>query len=565
MYDISKLWTFEYAARALDEIPINMPVLILSNFTDDSHPRPIVANEQLETLVREHNDARRKHPCAPANLIRHLETSMKTGLGLKEIHESFGIPFLNVLRETHRKQFEQKTDEIEELLKALNGHAQERSRRSIQQLKQQQHPQPQTAGSAAQPLSPKDVTSPRKPFMSAPIQTTGPRISPIPQTSSPTSPARKTRNDHINVQIISPTPVSAQTPAVLFDFNSGKLEEEFFNSIELDPAAAAARSAADEEQGDRHTSLSPITSAEQSLAEDDDGADIDRNPMVAGDEDIGPDSRDELADANPHQTQTQEPTWIPGQVDMELMSRHMVQGYEETHLEEIQDADENEYSYNNAASEVAGEVAEDSETSTGESISPLRYNTQQDSDVESQSDFPIASAMYYEHEPSAFVQDDNDDSLSKVMNASVLASYEEIAEDGRRENPWDSTGNLLRDVALPTAPTKDTYSEDEDQEEQQVKDDKNGDSSPVMTTQSNGMGDLSSRKKAVDVNTNLPSADTSSATAEEPSPAVTVSTEGSGVDIEDNEDDDEETSPTATTGEKKKTKKKGKKKGKKNK
>lgn len=50
--------------------------------------------------MKEHNDIRYKHHCAPANLIRHLDSSMKTGLGLKEIHESFGIAFLNVLVRT---------------------------------------------------------------------------------------------------------------------------------------------------------------------------------------------------------------------------------------------------------------------------------------------------------------------------------------------------------------------------------------------------------------------------------------------------------------------------------
>ena len=54
-------------------------------------------NDRLEELMEEHNAERFKLPCAPANLVRHLDTSMKTGLGLKEIHESFGIPFLNVL------------------------------------------------------------------------------------------------------------------------------------------------------------------------------------------------------------------------------------------------------------------------------------------------------------------------------------------------------------------------------------------------------------------------------------------------------------------------------------
>lgn len=57
----------------------------------------MVTSDRVETLMKEYNDIRHKQPNAPANLVRHLDTSMKTGLGLKEIYESFGIPFLNVL------------------------------------------------------------------------------------------------------------------------------------------------------------------------------------------------------------------------------------------------------------------------------------------------------------------------------------------------------------------------------------------------------------------------------------------------------------------------------------
>jgi len=35
LYDISKPWTFEYASRALTEMPTNIPVLILVRFNRD--------------------------------------------------------------------------------------------------------------------------------------------------------------------------------------------------------------------------------------------------------------------------------------------------------------------------------------------------------------------------------------------------------------------------------------------------------------------------------------------------------------------------------------------------
>ncbi|ORZ12921.1 hypothetical protein BCR41DRAFT_97728 [Lobosporangium transversale] len=89
LYDNSKPWTIDYAARTLADIPTNIPVLFLRNFSDDSHIKTIVPSEVVEALMNEYNAIRRRHPCSPANLIRHLNTSMKTGLGLKEIRENF--------------------------------------------------------------------------------------------------------------------------------------------------------------------------------------------------------------------------------------------------------------------------------------------------------------------------------------------------------------------------------------------------------------------------------------------------------------------------------------------
>ncbi|KAF9347684.1 Rab-like protein 6 [Mortierella sp. NVP85] len=365
VYNSSKPWTFDYAVKALSEIPVSMPVLILSNFVDDSS-RTALASDRVETLIREHNDFRRKQPNAPANLIRHLYTSMKTGLGLKEIHESLGIPFLNVLRETHRKQFEQKTLEIEKLLKALDGHT--------------QHGQPAVV---QQPQQQASIASSRKSLPST-IQTTGPAIHPIPQTSSPTSPARKTRNEHTNVDILSPTPVSAHAPAVLFEF-PGKLEEGFFRNIE--------GTASDHPEGPLPT-LSTYKAIRSSHAE------IHGNPMVATDEDIEEEEKEEN------------------------IGDHDVHGYQRYSDDEH------------------GEMAEDSASSTLESIPPLRH-TLQDSDLESQPDFPIASAMCYED---AFVQrDDLQLSGKHALHTGGLgdygSGYEEMA-GGHMNNPWESAGDV---------------------------------------------------------------------------------------------------------------------------
>ncbi|KAG0379440.1 Rab-like protein 6 [Mortierella sp. AD032] len=507
LYDISKPWTFDYAAKALTDIPTNIPVLLLSNFTDDGSPRPVVSNGRVEALMQEHNDIRYKNPCAPANLVRHLDSSMKTGLGLKEIHESFGIAFLNVLRETHRKQYDQKTLEIGELLQVLDKQVQDTSsRRSVQKEK-----------------APASTHSKKAPPLPVPIQTT--ELNAIPQTSSPTSPARKTRNDHTNVDILSPTPVSAQTPAVLFNFDSGKLEDDFFQTVDLDSGAGSA----DDQAG--LSSAHPI----QPIKEEQEGADEeDVNPMVARDEDIGDSSTDELAD--PIDLQAQSPVWTTGQVEKELMSHHLVKGAGEAHLEELADG-ENDFE------PVGNDDGNDSDHSTTESTPNFNYNLRRDSDVESQTDFPVASAMYYEEEPSGFEQQDHlpVNGLDLPASTETLSGYEEIADD-HSDNPWGSAGNLLGGVPLRSKDDRRPSEERVEPTEDKIEDAP----ADVLKAGTDGLVDI--RKKDIEVKIDVSSAIVKDVLLEEPSPSLSVQTEDSGVDRDEDEDGDEDGSSPTSAG-----------------
>ncbi|KAF9288352.1 hypothetical protein BGZ68_000394 [Mortierella alpina] len=559
VYDVSKPWTFDYAAKALADTPTNIPVLILSNFSDDSNPRPVVASDRVEALMREHNNARAELPCAPANLVRHLETSMKTGLGLKEVHESFGIPFLNVLRETHRKQFEQKTLEIEELLRTLDGHAHHQSTRRHSQKSLHTAP---VASNKHEP------TVKKLPPLPASIQTSDLAIHPEPRTSSPTSPARKTRNEHTNVDILSPTPLSAHAPAVLLDFNTGKIEDEFFQNVDLNSTVSSA------------AGQDPSLSANSRTIQD--TPELDGNPMVARDEDIGDSSRDELADSTLHQAHA--PVWIPGQVEKELLSRHMVKGADETWLQQQEETEEEDNSLQQQHDPEDFEAVDDSDSSTHDLAPRPHQSHHQDSDAESQIDFPVASAMFYEHERerSGFAQHSVEDEKDEAMRYSQPVSssgYEEIADD-HGDNPWGSTGNLLHSAAvLP----KNAAGPDEDAD--QSTEDKNEDTpisvaSTAASTHHNTSSviGLDNGKRSVDLNTLLTNSyKESDISIEEPSPTLSIETGSTGGSAE-NEGDDENNSTVhsaeslavvATEGvseaDKKKTKKKGKKKGKKGK
>ncbi|CAO3563297.1 unnamed protein product [Mortierella alpina] len=559
VYDVSKPWTFDYAAKALANTPTNIPVLILSNFSDDSNPRPVVASDRVEALMKEHNNARARLPCAPANLVRHLETSMKTGLGLKEIHESFGIPFLNVLRETHRKQLEQKTLEIEELLRTLDGHAHDHSARRHSQKSLHTAP---VATSKNEPVAKK------LPPLPASIQTSDLAIHPEPRTSSPTSPARKTRNEHTNVDILSPTPLSAHAPAVLLDFNTGKIEDEFFQNVDLNSTTPSAVG----------QDPSPLANNEVQ-----DETELDGNPMVARDEDLGDSSRDELADSTLHQAQA--PVWTPGQVEKELLSRHMVKGAEEARLQEEEETGEEDNGLEQQHDPKDFEAMDDSDCSTHDFASRSQRNHHQDSDAESQIDFPVASAMYFEHERerSGFTRHsvEGEEAMPHHQPASstVLSGYEEIADD-HGDNPWGSTGNLLRSAAV-----LQKHVEGLDEDAEQSAQNRNEDT-PISVTSiaesthynANSVIEPDNGKRGVDLNTLLTDGHKDSDVfVEEPSPTLSIQTGSSGASAEDEGEGENNSALTSAASltvaatdegseaDKKKTKKKGKKKGKKGK
>ncbi|VEN33512.1 unnamed protein product [Callosobruchus maculatus] len=92
------------------EVPGHIPVIILSNHCDMAHHRTVTAdhvNFYIESLSR-------------SAQIRHSESSMRNGFGLKLLHKFFNLPFLQLQRETLLRQLERNEAETKATIQELD-------------------------------------------------------------------------------------------------------------------------------------------------------------------------------------------------------------------------------------------------------------------------------------------------------------------------------------------------------------------------------------------------------------------------------------------------------------
>ncbi|CAH0559180.1 unnamed protein product [Brassicogethes aeneus] len=112
MLDLTKSWTFDYVQRELPKVPSHIPVVILSNHCDMSHHRSVTAdhvNFYIESIASSRSAQ-----------IRHSESSMRNGFGLKLLHKFFNLPFLQLQRETLLKQLERNESETNSTVQELD-------------------------------------------------------------------------------------------------------------------------------------------------------------------------------------------------------------------------------------------------------------------------------------------------------------------------------------------------------------------------------------------------------------------------------------------------------------
>lgn len=87
MFDVTKLWTFEYVTKEIDKISEEIPILILGNHCDMGHHR-VVSDDQalgfIDNLPKRQSE------------IMYSESSMRNGFGLRLLYKFLGLPFLHL-------------------------------------------------------------------------------------------------------------------------------------------------------------------------------------------------------------------------------------------------------------------------------------------------------------------------------------------------------------------------------------------------------------------------------------------------------------------------------------
>jgi len=112
--DITKQWTFDYVEKELPKVPKHIPVLVLANHRDMGHHRTVsedMIQYLIESLDRSADDAQ----------VRHAESSMKNGFGLKYLHKFFNLPFLHLQRQTLYQQILTNSQELSTVLDELDA------------------------------------------------------------------------------------------------------------------------------------------------------------------------------------------------------------------------------------------------------------------------------------------------------------------------------------------------------------------------------------------------------------------------------------------------------------
>ena len=114
MFDVTKMWTFEYIQREITKVPTHIPILIMANFIDMGHHRVVTRDQAvgfIEHCERNANVGAQQNSVVAE--IRYAESSMRNGFGLKLLHKFLNVPYLMLQRESLLTQLALNQREIE--------------------------------------------------------------------------------------------------------------------------------------------------------------------------------------------------------------------------------------------------------------------------------------------------------------------------------------------------------------------------------------------------------------------------------------------------------------------
>ncbi|CAG8577825.1 7386_t:CDS:2, partial [Paraglomus brasilianum] len=247
MFDITKKWTFEYAVRELVAVPEHMAVLLLGNFADLSAQRTVSTAHVYQVITECNGNRSSKYTLA--NKIRYVETSMQSGLGLDYIYKYFGVPFLQLQRDILNQQLEAKSKELSSLLNELDA--------DVEIPAPSELPENSSLEDKSSLEGKLEYQQALKNFWEKEYR----------ELAGESNIREDNTLDALSSQLLPSLHIQRERartpdPSQLYDFNAGKLEDDFFDdtpdTLPIPPRPAAVDS--------------------------DDAAGA--NPMVAGDEDL---------------------------------------------------------------------------------------------------------------------------------------------------------------------------------------------------------------------------------------------------------------------------------------
>ncbi|RIB08986.1 P-loop containing nucleoside triphosphate hydrolase protein [Gigaspora rosea] len=286
LFDITKNWTFDYAIKELKAIPRNMAILLLVNInrhlsfgTPLSYETFFLPNRAIADINRE-----RISEYPSANMVRYVETSMLSGLGLEYIYKYFGVPFLQLQRDILRQQLASKTKELAKLLDTLDLDD------SVSDSVKKRH-STMTDTTGVKDIEPElrkdrleeEKTQLKKLWNKEFDEELSQQKESVESLSS-TIPKLQVEQPLSDTLLYKRPKATTPDTTIIDEFNAGDLEDDFFDDTP-DPVVV----------------LPPVTQSKNDEVEDMDS----KNPMVATDEDlVGVEGYDDVEEDKPNVRQS---------------------------------------------------------------------------------------------------------------------------------------------------------------------------------------------------------------------------------------------------------------------